>query len=1183
MFEVCKKRTEKLNARTLTLHSVLSIYHSGIHSIPVLIGRWGEVNPTAWRYALFSGTLVCVVAAVLPGSLGADLRSLVIVGGILVCPVAIRRNSGSVQAPWWLFYSGSVGLVVSVVVRHIHGASVGETLPFPSPADGVVIVSYLLLIGGLIRLSRARFPRTAQGNNVDAALIAAAVAFVSWAVYLGDYVRDGDIAALDRSLNTVYALLQAFLIMAIMRVAMGPGRRNLTYYLLSVAIAVVVATDTLAILVNAGYEVEPWFDAIIPFGYVGFVSGVLRPDMARLTETIDQAETNLTGRRLVTLGLILMLSPAILSWMFWTGRGVDVPVYFVGSIAVSVLVVLRLAGLFRAKEASEANERVLREAAGLMIAAPAPPDVCASLLLNSQRVLGESGVAGVVVRIGTGWMLATPNGASSRLDRHPFDATWFESKPTGEAMPTGGLRLPGLPLADYLILGGNVDGHVGLVLGLGSEPDVERAGTISALLQQAAGAIMSAELTAKVATRRTEVQYKSVLESSSDIILIVDDQDNVKFASPSVAKLGFDDPADAVGSCIHTVFGGSHDDVTAITGRARADGTSFEREYAVLTRDGEELVFEFTAQDQRENEDIDGVIVTAHDITERKRSDARLARSERRFRSLVQNSSDIILVVDRDGLISYASPAIATVLGYEPGDVVDRDVLGLIYPSDHPVYMKMMQAVELGSQTSRVEEIRAMAASGRMCVLEVLITDQSQSPEVNGYVINARDISEKRELESEVRQAATSDRVTGLPNRFGMQSELVSAIRSAASAEYMTALVHLDLDDFKTINDGLGHDVGDLVLVEVAARLRQTVRVNDTVARLGGDDFGIVLSRVYGEHEAVGLAKRLIEIVKAPIKIAGSEVSIGATAGVAITSGSDTSDVLTRQADTALYHAKTDARGSLKVFEPKMSEQVVERLDLKQSLVHAIDEEQLFLVYQPIVDIDTGAIVGAESLARWRHPERGIVSPGTFIPLAEETGLIVPIGDWVLETACAQLMAWSDRVADDFFLSVNFSVLQLREPDVVEKLVEVVRTSGIDPSQLVVEITESVLIDETNTVAQQLDRIREEGVRLAIDDFGTGYSSLGYLREYRFETLKIDRSFVSGLTSAESRDLEVARAIIGLAKGLGAKTVAEGIEGAEELEVLRSLGCDQGQGFFFYRPMLASAFDELLPRQLTVV
>ncbi len=292
---------------------------------------------------------------------------------------------------------------------------------------------------------------------------------------------------------------------------------------------------------------------------------------------------------------------------------------------------------------------------------------------------------------------------------------------------------------------------------------------------------------------------------------------------------------------------------------------------------------------------------------------------------------------------------------------------------------------------------------------------------------------------------------------------------------------------------------------------------------------------------------------------------------------------MTRQADTALYHAKTDARGSLRVFEPKMSEQVVERLDLKQSLVHAIDGEQLFLVYQPIVDIETGSIVGAESLARWRHPERGIVSPGTFIPLAEETGLIVPIGDWVLETACAQLMAWGDRLPENFFLSVNFSVLQLREPDVVEKMIEVFRVSGIDPTQLVIEITESVLIDETNMVALQLDRIREAGVKLAIDDFGTGYSSLGYLREYRFETLKIDRSFVSGLTSAESRDLEVARAIIGLAKGLGAKTVAEGIEGAEELEVLRSLGCDQGQGFFFYRPMLPADFDDLLPRQLTAV
>jgi diguanylate cyclase (GGDEF)-like protein len=438
-------------------------------------------------------------------------------------------------------------------------------------------------------------------------------------------------------------------------------------------------------------------------------------------------------------------------------------------------------------------------------------------------------------------------------------------------------------------------------------------------------------------------------------------------------------------------------------------------------------------------------------------------------------------------------------------------------------------------------------------------------------------LSQLTRLKEELRHQAFHDQLTSLPNRTLFTERVAYALERQDRAKQSLAVLFLDLDDFKTINDSLGHPAGDQVLVTVAERIRRCIRPSDTVARLGGDEFGILLDDMSGPSDAFLAAERIIQTLNSPAYLDGREVSIRASVGITLDTHGEKADTLLRNADVAMYTAKRRGKGRYQVFESSMHLEMVERLEMSAHLARAVEQHEFTLEYQPIVNLETRAIEGVEALVRWRHPTRGLLPPSEFIPLAEDTGLIVPLGRAILREACLRAAGWQVPGHPPLAVSVNLSPKQLADPNLATEVGRALADSGLDPECLILEMTEDVLMHETDDILLTLREVKGLGVRLAIDDFGTGYSSLSYLERFPVDMLKIAKTFVDQLGNGEPRS-PLVEAVIGLGEALGLRTVAEGIETAQQLDRLRGLRCEQGQGFLFARPLDERAMGTLLKR-----
>jgi diguanylate cyclase (GGDEF)-like protein len=437
---------------------------------------------------------------------------------------------------------------------------------------------------------------------------------------------------------------------------------------------------------------------------------------------------------------------------------------------------------------------------------------------------------------------------------------------------------------------------------------------------------------------------------------------------------------------------------------------------------------------------------------------------------------------------------------------------------------------------------------------------------------------ERAGLAAELTRRANLDPLTGLANRTLLAQRLRQALAELGGARPAPALILLDLDDFKTINDSLGHSHGDEVLIVVAERLRASLEPGLLAARLGGDEFAVLLPGVAGEAEAVAAAERLVACLRPPVIVSGREVLVRASAGVRLARvGDEDPERLVRDADMAMYAAKSDGRAAVRVFDTAMHTRAVQRLDFEAALRRAVIRQQFTVRYQPVVELAGGRLAGLEALVRWDHPERGLVMPGEFVGLAEDTGLIVPIGRWVLHAACQAARDWQRRypLDDPPFISVNLSVRQLQQPDLLEDVAGALDASGLDPAELMLEITESVLATDQEVMLERLRGLRALGVHLAIDDFGTGYSALAYLRHLPVDTLKLAKPFVDGLLRG-AEEAALTDAIVRIADLLGLQAIAEGIEHGPQAVELERLGCRYGQGFHFARPLDQFAVEALL-------
>jgi diguanylate cyclase (GGDEF)-like protein/PAS domain S-box-containing protein len=548
-------------------------------------------------------------------------------------------------------------------------------------------------------------------------------------------------------------------------------------------------------------------------------------------------------------------------------------------------------------------------------------------------------------------------------------------------------------------------------------------------------------------------------------------------------------------------------------------------------------------------------------------------QNEARFRSLVQHSSDVIIVIRPDATIRFVSPSATRVFGYDPAAMVRQTLTDLLHPEDRERAVGFFKDATQTPGVTGPVEWRFRQPDGSWLNAEILATNLLHDSTVKGIVLNTRDVSERSRLEEQLIHQAFHDPLTGLANRALFRDRVSHALALAQRRGSPVTVLFLDLDDFKTVNDSLGHAEGDRLLIAAAERFLACARSADTVARLGGDEFAILIEGADGRE---GLPERISAAMSHPFSLSGNQLRVTASIGVASANTDDRADDLLRNADMAMYAAKRRGKGRSATYESKMYADIRERLDLEAALRAAIENNQLTLFYQPIVNLQTGAIYGVEALLRWEHPQFGRLLPPHFVPLAEETGLIVQLGAWVLGEACRQVHEWRQKFTDlPLAISVNISGRQLQGTGLTEALRQTLHSSGVEPSAVVLEITESVLMQQTDAVLERLQQLKGLGVRLAIDDFGTGYSSLSYLQRFPIDILKIAKPFVEEVGQGADRSA-LARAIIGLGDTLRLRTIAEGIERAEQRSALLELGCPLGQGHHFWPALSAAAVEELL-------
>ena len=578
------------------------------------------------------------------------------------------------------------------------------------------------------------------------------------------------------------------------------------------------------------------------------------------------------------------------------------------------------------------------------------------------------------------------------------------------------------------------------------------------------------------------------------------------------------------------------------------------------------------------------LVATARENT-RLQGETVARETERRFRSLVQHSSDVITVIDVDSTVRFVSPAVARVFGYQPETLIGTRLTTIIHPDDRArAAASLADAAHKPSVAMAPSAWRVQHRDGAWLFAETLATNLMHDPNVRGIVLNTRDVSERQALERQLTHQAFHDPLTGLANRALFRDRVHHALEVADRQQRRLAVLFLDLDDFKKVNDSLGHGEGDQLLVAAADRLRACARAADTVARLGGDEFAILVEDVTDGTACHVVATRVVEAMGRPFMLSGTEVFVSASVGIASASGGENADELLRNADLAMYLAKSRGKGCYEMYEARMHARVLARLELEADLRRAVDNEEMRLRFQPIVELATGALSGVEALVRWQHPTRGLLGPIEFVSLAEETGIVVPLGTWVLREACRQARRWADEhPGRALTVTVNISSRQLQHADFVDTVRRALGDAGVDPATMVLELTESMLMQHTPQVLERLRALKGLGVRLAIDDFGTGYSSLSYLQRFPLDILKIAKPFVDSLSrepalavAATTNDSALARAVITLCETLGLKTIAEGVEREAQRVELLAMGCDLGQGYRFAPPLEPGEISRLL-------
>ncbi len=682
---------------------------------------------------------------------------------------------------------------------------------------------------------------------------------------------------------------------------------------------------------------------------------------------------------------------------------------------------------------------------------------------------------------------------------------------------------------------------------------------------------------------KSERRLGALVEHAADIILVVDADANLRYASPAFESILGYSMAEIIGTPASDL---AHPEdleqwVTAMSDEPASEAQTAETR--LRHRDGSWRWFEVSVTDLSHDPSVEGWVANLRDITERRAAEAALNEAQEGFRHAFDDASIGMALVLPDGRIQRVNRSLATLLDRSQDALIGMSVSDLTHPEDRLLSDENLARLTRGEVDSYRIEKRYLRADGTWLWAALSVSMVRALDGKPMYTVGqVEDITERKALTDQLAYDANHDAMTGLSNRASFAVQVSAAIDEAGRGGRQVAVLFIDLDNFKVINDSLGHVVGDELLVGVAARLRDALRPDDVIARFGGDEFVVLCKNVSGDKAVITLANRLIEAVAEPITLGREELFVTTSIGIAISEDGDTADVLLQNADAAMYQAKDNGRGGAATYERDRGRSAIAILKTETDLHRALERDELELYYQPIVNLRTGVVRGYEALLRWNHRERGLILPGEFIHLAEENGLIVPIGAWVLETACRQAVTWQalgngTSSHRSFAMNVNVSGRQVADATFAKRFGRIIDRTGIDPRSVCLELTENTLMHDTPTTMKALAELRELGVHLSIDDFGTGYSSLSYLKRLPVEVLKVDRGFIDGL-GREPEDTSIVQAIVTLAQSLELTVVAEGVETSTQLEALRGLGCDFVQGYLLGRPLPADQIANPLPQ-----
>jgi diguanylate cyclase (GGDEF)-like protein/PAS domain S-box-containing protein len=675
---------------------------------------------------------------------------------------------------------------------------------------------------------------------------------------------------------------------------------------------------------------------------------------------------------------------------------------------------------------------------------------------------------------------------------------------------------------------------------------------------------------------RNEARFRAMVRDSNDIMAIVDTHGRLVYASPVTERILGLDIEPLIGTDVFDLIHPDDRDAARRGFQFTRQGKDVDRVELRLRRaDGGWRLMEAVATNLLDDPAVEGIVISARDLTDRRRAEAELREAQERFRSAFEYAPIGMALVSLEGRLFRVNRALVQILGRGESELLSSSMLDLCHADDRESCREAFGRLFGGVTQSAQLEQRFVHHDGHPVWVSVsasLVRDVNDQPMY--LVCQIEDIGERRASGEALAHQAVHDPLTGLPNRLHFVERLGRELTRAEQRRERIAVLFLDLDRFKVVNDSLGHSAGDRLLVAVADRLSSTMGPSDVVARFGGDEFTILCPEVTSEETVELIAERIADAIARPVALIEGEVFVTASIGIALSGGTaDSPETLLRNADAAMYCAKERGRDRAELFDAREHHRAVDDLRTGNELHRAIERGELRVHYQPMISLDTGALFGFEALIRWEHPERGLVPPMEFVPLAEETGLIVPLGVWALEQACQQAVRWHETAPDapQLSMSVNLSPRQLAEPALPNEVARVLHDTGIQPSALWLEITESTLMRDAESALSALGALQALGLHLAVDDFGTGYSSLAYLERLPVEALKIDRSFTEGV-GARKDSTAIVGAVVGLARALHLSTVAEGIETREQFQQLRAMGCEIGQGYLFGPARPAEAF-----------